>query len=283
MNNIFILTTQRCGSTWLFDYVRSLDGVNVRAEAVTFENLGLIGSRYPIDITCPDSTDRIDIYPIRFRIKGEPFLSAFLTLRNQIIRLYKNVNIRNGIPNNKTDLSPVAYVEKFHPEFFGFDTRKFLRRIVKNNIKPVWIVAVRDPVESIISHREYQIRNPKWYKSSKGAKALELYERSYRSILELTKRCSCIVVDYSEMVGAPGEAAVRIAQYLRENNCLSSNCDGNLKHPSLARDSKRQNGFVGNESSGTRSLQQKHKTFLRMNAKTIAKCNAMYEEIRNSK
>jgi len=193
---ILLVTTQRCGSTWLLDLLRYHNRISFPEKADIFQCLQLKGNRYPVDLVrtapAPGYTP-IDLYSRQpwWRFHRHRLSSPAVYLPD-----------RGGIKES----SPAYLVEKLHPEFFRFKTAKFLEKVAE--LEPDYgevtlIILTRDPVSSLGSHLSYQKRNPSWYGNYKDARLVELYRRSYRALAELRHGRRAPFVEYRALLENP--------------------------------------------------------------------------------
>ena len=181
-----MLTTPRSGSTWFVDAIRCHPGIQFWPNAAIYTHLSLIGRRYPRDLSGgTDATYDIEVTRGKWEKIPDFYVPETLT--------------GTGL---ETEPDKNYAIEKCHPEFFGFKTHKFLRKIEKlenQGIEIKMIYLVRDPEASFNSFMNYQHRNPTWYPSVRGRKLATYMDRSFASILEAAGRFPGLVTDYSDI------------------------------------------------------------------------------------
>lgn len=199
-NLVLLITTQRCGSTWLLDLIRCHPRVGMLKKASVFAKLGLNGFRYPQGMTNRENGLELELYSHLGMAKAarRPYWNK--NLWRHVLRRPAVVKIPDpGEPLSAPDRFDIG-IEKLHPEFYRFDSSKLIRRInrLKTRYDKVHILLVsRSPLAAIGSHFSYRKRNPAWYAQYSDHQVLELYKKSHRSLLEIQSGCACKYLDYA--------------------------------------------------------------------------------------
>ena len=199
---ILLVTIQRAASTYYFDLIRSIGGVDFLSESYIYNELLLEGNRYPIDL-CENGKSNFEIRSSKLfgvGIGKKFFVRAKFVLRKNI----RWKRLPGKSPINKSE-NYGCLVEKIHPEFFNFNTQLFLGRLEllsqKYEIFPIYVV--REPLAALRSHISYQKRNKSWYSGFGGGKAIDFYNRSFKVLKELNDARPGVVVDYEDIVRNP--------------------------------------------------------------------------------
>lgn len=195
--NILIqLTTERCGSTLLFDALRCHPGIYMHQSAVIQKSLvlGRYG-RYPVGLL------------------GGPRCAYEIELSGG--QRVKIPNFDSGGISGLT-AEPRYAIERIHPHFFGYDSDSFRSNIAvlerQSNVRVVY--QVRDPRSAIVSHLRYQERDPKWHGGQTEGKVVEHYRKMYETILDACCLRRGLVVSYDELAASLEQTVVKVFEYL---------------------------------------------------------------------
>ena len=145
---LLLVTTQRSGSTLLYDSLRYMPFFSMLEGWDFFRLMGIEKGRcrYPIDLLV-DSGDRIN--------------NSGRSLR--FVRPVPGWDGTQWHPSERTQ--KVHHLEKIHPHFVDYNSASFLHTLqrLRTFVDVKVIYLIRDPVNSVYSHTSYQRRNPEWY------------------------------------------------------------------------------------------------------------------------
>lgn len=182
---VLIVTTQRSGSTWLFDALRAHPCLEMVRLASVFEVLGLRGRRYPRDLSnAPEATRWVEVSALRWQ---------------RVVDFTARVGSDLTLPRPSM---PQTAVEKLHPEFFDCDVPRFLARVaaVERRAEVRFIYQVRDPSSSLGSFLKYKERAPTWYAHVPPEAAAAHFRRDFEAIRRLLVERPGLVLDYRNMM-----------------------------------------------------------------------------------
>jgi len=193
-NLIILLTTQRSGSTWLLDILRSHPNISFEKSYKIYRDIEGIFNRYPGHMLCRDlkRSIEIEISPNRF--------------------VY--------IPNLKVNAEKLTihnfYIEKTHPVFFKNDYQAIIDRF-KNlsktyNLKIVY--QVRGPISSMKSFLDYQKRDPNWSKGIDKNTVLKNYTGSIQCMQKIFKIFPGKIITYEQLFNNTKETITNIYKYI---------------------------------------------------------------------
>ncbi len=177
---LLLVTIHRSASTTLFDILRGHPDVFFEPTAKLWQDAGLRGRRYPLDLSNGPTAD--------LAIEVEPGVGALIPLASGQVR------------------NPSIAIEKAHPQFFDFDANTFadhleqLERDAPYGIDLVY--GIRNPVDAMWSMIEYQQRNSLWYQFLKPEAVPDFIERSLVEIEALHRRIPGPILDYSDITQA---------------------------------------------------------------------------------
>ena len=143
-NILIMLTTQRSGSTWLFDTLRADPAIDVLEKELLFTFLGIDhANRYPYDLE-DENSGKI--------IKN----NAKKSIRIPEMKITDETRqIVSGYSRS------VYCIEKLHPHFskelFTLFISRFNELVNNKNVKIIY--SIREPVESLYSFVNYQTRS----------------------------------------------------------------------------------------------------------------------------
>lgn len=264
-NFLVLLTTQRSGSTWLFDLLRTMEGVSVHPSAKFWELLCLKGRRYPRDLSseCLDSihTEKIEVLPGQFE---------YITPRST---------------STCDEVSDQYFIEKMHPHFINFKFRKFAKIVNKNRLKEVkFLVHLRNPLDSIFSFMNYQKRR-NWYENYKGVGIVRLFQND---LLFIEKLINCFPKDmvylssYEEMNRDTISYLADIEDFLwPEAGTTKSSAHAYEKIIAGNRrdvGGKPSSGFVASEEEKEQNRKE-FEDFVKKYDSEVVKCNRLFERI----
>lgn len=196
-----MITPPRSGSTWFADAIRCHPGINFSNTSVVFQELGLIGRRYPRDLSAgEDAGQSIEVTP----------------------GCWEEVPDFTFLPEASNDTVPQFdsnkyAIEKIHPEFFDFDTKTFLKQLVKlenSGVEIKLIYLLRDPDDCIRSFMAYQARNPTWYSGLGKQELLKYMDQTFASMLELANQRPGLVVNYFQVHANIRDELKKVYQFL---------------------------------------------------------------------
>jgi len=266
-NFFIVLTSPRSGSTWFSDAIRCHPMIQYSAYGVVYALLGLSGRRYPRDLTDGvDAMQTIEVLPFQW---GK--IPSFNSLEG-----YK-------LPADESFL-----IEKCHPEFFGFDTVKFINKIEQlktGNVKIKFIYQVRDPEATIVSFMNYQERNPKWYPSLNGGDLAAYMHKTFASIHELALQEPGLIVDFADIMGDLESVLKRVYSHVwpalrPAEDTYIHNILHNAKE-STARHRRPQSTFLGEKTGSIKGGGNKYEDFFDQYRDDIKKCYDSYEALLN--
>lgn len=190
-----LLGPERCGTTWVFDVLRSLPGASQMASRLIYDTLGATGNRYPIDLVNIERNGEA----IEFGDRRGGFLPS---LRSR---------------SNPRPAGGLLAVEKVHPSAMQFDPVAFRLGIQRlaGKTGPVHVVAlVRQPVDSFRSFRAYQ-EHAGWQSDLIPDEVAQLFAESLR-MMKLVQQDfpDAIVVTYEQLVANPVQGFTRIGNRL---------------------------------------------------------------------
>lgn len=198
---LIIITPPRSGSTWFADAIRCHPAIKFWKTSVVFQELGLIGRRYPRDLSAGgESGQSIEVTP---RCWDE--IPDFTYLPEA-----------SDHPVPQIDSSKYA-IEKIHPEFFDFDTKTFLKKLAKledSGVEIKLIYLLRDPDDCIRSFMAYQGRNPTWYSGLGKQELLKYMDQTFASVLELVNQRPGLVVNYCQVHANIRDELKRVYEFL---------------------------------------------------------------------
>ncbi len=181
---LILLSSHRSGSTWLSDAIRCHPFVEYPPQVLLYEELGIDGRRYPIDLSdCADGVYEIEVQP---------------GVWNKIPRFDVSSDLAASL--QKVKQKPYA-IEKCHPCFFNFDTQVFLDKIehlksLGTEVKLVYLV--REPKSLMTSFMNYQQRKPAWYRNLIGEKLVLFIEQTYEHIHHVSNQLPGLILDYGD-------------------------------------------------------------------------------------
>jgi hypothetical protein len=193
---ILQITTQRSGSTWLLDLLRSHPDVTFTAHSHNLNKINEIWNRYPGGLTSENKNN------------------------NQLIEIRQG--IYNFIPNfnskHITFFQTKYFIEKIHPFFFNFNIKN-ITNILKqlrnkfDNVKLIY--QTRDPQSSLSSFVNYQKRDPTWAAHLKtNNDVLESYLSNLKSINDIQNYFPGIKILYKDLKEDTKSTLLKIYDYL---------------------------------------------------------------------
>ena len=194
---LLIVSPQRSGSTLLLDVLRGLPGIALARSAVLWERLGLLGRRYPRDLS-----GALTNTPRRF-IEIRPGRLA-------LVPTYETATPANAMHG------PRWWIEKLHPHFFGGDAAAFNRRL--HGLGPgetLLLLHVRQPDTVLQSHLDYQARRQDWYPDMDQRGWLPHILSAFEALVELRSAWpTTLVTTFDELVQERGALLDRVAAHL---------------------------------------------------------------------
>ena len=267
---VILLTNPRSGSTWLFDALRCHPAIYAHPSAVIYERLGLVGRRYPRDLSnglqaklnievTPGQWKRIPIFAVD---EGQRFVPA------EVMQ------------------EPYA-IEKCHPHFFKHDVQALLRNIseLEKKASVRILYQVRDPKSSMVSFLRYQERNPSWNPHISQEQLPQHMRRIYDSILRTALGHSGLVVDYAELISDFRTTTVRVLDYLWPGKTSAANGWGaeliDLMAVATARDKRIAEGtpFLGGRPGPISGNDGDYEHFFSAYAEEVDRCYQAYRSL----
>ena len=193
-DNLVILCNQRAGSTWLLDTLRAHPAISMDESGGFFHYFDLDGSRYPVDLSNQrdDNTQRVEVLPRRY-FRVPDFTIPGFPEHDQCIPQYR--------------------IEKVHPEFYRFNTQKFIKKIRAQEQQGKQfkiILLVREPLATLQSFYLYQQRNPKWYGWLAEGELVDFMLKTYQSLAEFKASYGGYLVTYANMFARPHDVVADI-------------------------------------------------------------------------
>jgi hypothetical protein len=187
---VLIHATHRSASTLALEACRSLPGWGLWPSASLWRALGLNGRRFPADLSGgPTGVHEVEVADGQ----GDLLPSA---------------------GEERFSLPRIA-VEKFHPEFFGYDVDPFIERVkgLDRSLEgAVSVISlVRDPLQTMWSMAEYKSRNPRWYRNLDPVDIPSLIRDSIESIDRVHEAVGGSIVTYDDITGASPAFASSLA------------------------------------------------------------------------
>lgn len=268
---LLLLTNPRSGSTWFFDALQSFPGVDFDRRARLFRSLCASGRRYPLDLTNgPDG-----VKDVEFDWWNWGKVPVF--------------DVSSGTGHAPERLTRETWsVEKFHPEFFGFNAEDFLKSvsILENKgVRVAVVYHVREPRASFSSFLNYQERNPQWYKRTKGKRLADLLLGTYRSMFEIADRRPDLVVDYGDMIADLPGVLQRVHFRLWENPDASEKDFVERMTRAVAEATSRKKRvavgtkFLGQKAGPVRGGADKHAGFFAEYDREVARAVEYYDRL----
>ncbi|MEM0966383.1 MAG: sulfotransferase [Verrucomicrobiota bacterium] len=199
---LLLVTTQRSGSTLLFDVLRSNQSITVSHSWKNFRLLGADNARrrYPKDLT-----------------KENGFESDHLEVNPNQYGYMENILL-------KEKCNPIYELEKIHPHFINFSKASILN-LLTTEVNLTVVVMTRKPSSSIQSFINYQER-AHWYWGMSFSEIVKhfLRELSFLKHLEKIDGLKIYKTNYENYLNNFFEENLKIAQFLRvrwENSHLS--------------------------------------------------------------
>lgn len=199
-DNLIILCNPRSGSTWLLDALRCHPKIEIRKSGGLYNAFGLDGKRYPGDLSQQEDAElEIEVLP-----------QVFTKIPNPQIP-------QQGIHQS---LSPTFAIEKIHPEFYHFNTKKFIRQLRKaekkgKNFK--FILLMRPPISAMKSFYSYQKRNPDWYDWMNEKELVNYTLKTFESMALFQQEFGGFVLNYTQFFQRPKKVLRKLYQYIWEN------------------------------------------------------------------
>jgi len=170
--NIIIICYPRTGSTYLLNLLRNHNQISMIKSYNFFSYLGLKGRRYPMDLL--EHGEIIETSPFTYEAILE--------------------NCNGGDIN----------IEKIHPEFYNFNTNKFINKI-QNEIKKghefYFVHCDRDFNDALNSYINYKKRNKAWHTEVKDLK--KYYIASHKSIIDIKNKFGGSYVKFNDLMNHP--------------------------------------------------------------------------------
>jgi hypothetical protein len=265
-NVLIILTSPRSGSTWFSDAIRCHPMIQYCPYGIIYAYLGLSGRRYPEDLSNgPDAIQKIEVLPFKWeKIPNFDPLGGYSPLTAESFLM-----------------------EKCHPEFFHFDTKKIInkiKRLKSKNVRIKFIYQIRDPVASFASFMNYQERNPKWYPSIKGHNLVAYMHKTFAAINELALQEPGVIIDFSSIMIDLESVLRKAYSYiwpLHKQECFNTII--NHAVTTTARHKRPQSKFLGKNTGSIRGVgnKYKYKYFFEQYKNSIQKCYDSYNSLLN--
>lgn len=229
---LLLVTLHRSASTTLFDIFRGHPDVFFESTSSLWNDVGLRGRRYPVDLSNGTSGD--------VAIEVEPGLGALVP----------------ASPGGSR--RPCIAIEKAHPQFFDFEVPEFaahLRSLEGRTSYEISVMyGIRNPLDAMWSMAEYQQRNPAWYRFLDVDSIPSFIERSIVAIDELSTLIPGQIVDYEQTIA--GDFALRAAFAGLNSPPLDDRVFEDARSPfAPAARSRTQSGRFLGEGSGARDRQ----------------------------
>jgi hypothetical protein len=237
---------------------------------VVYRQLGLSGRRYPRDLVCARGAAMdIEVTPGKWR------KIPLFSIREDLPEVIPAFNM----PERR------FAIEKFHPEFYAFDTNAFLQRLEKlesRNYEVRMIYVTRDPIASFSSFMRYQKRNPRWYPTVKGSDLAVYMEKSFASLQYAAERHPGLIIDYSRMVSDLGGTLAWIYNSIwpdqKEPERIFNRHISHAAVKATARDKRSASGttFLGEKAGSVSGGLDETDPFLVENRDIVARCYNSY-------
>jgi hypothetical protein len=227
---------------------------------IIYANLGLSGRRYPEDLSNgPDAIQNIEVLPFKWeKIPNFNLLGSY------------------------NPLAPESFlIEKCHPEFFHFDTKRFInniKRLKNDNVRIKFIYQIRDPEASFVSFMNYQERNPKWYPSIKGYDLVMYMQKTFAAINDLARQEPGLIIDFSSIMIDLESVLHEVYSYIWPLN--KQECFNNIINHAVtttARHKRPQSKFLGKNIGNIRGGGNKYQYFFDKHKHNIQKCYDSYK------
>lgn len=179
---VLLITTQRSGSTLLFDSLRYFPYFEVYYYWDIYRSLGIniTRRRYPKDLsgnTAGRQDHKIEVLPDLFEYMEN------LELKNH------PANFQNG-----------AFLEKIHPHFLEYNADKIKSFALQHQLKIIFLT--RKPLDAIDSFSRYQARNKNWYSNFSQNDVIQHYlkELNFIHSLHLNKDIDSYHTTYDRLL-----------------------------------------------------------------------------------
>lgn len=174
-----LATVPRSGSTWLFDMIRTLPSVYVEPSSTIWDELRLVGRRYPRALGAPGNA-------------GTPMEAS--------------AGVGAVLPTLKgvTNTGSIA-LEKLHPEFFGFTPANLITAMhqyhTRHGTEICLIVLLRNPLEVMWSIARYKQRDPAWYQQLEPDQIPRFVGRCLTVLEGVLDQANAYLIDYRDLFG----------------------------------------------------------------------------------
>lgn len=262
---LLLYSLPRSGSTVLFDALRCHPNIQIRQDRKIVRMLGISGRRYPRDLSNRNG--------------------ASLEIENLSGKMVRIPEFNLG---SKLELERYE-IEKFHPEFIGFNTQKLCDNIAKIKENTKIIYTVRDPRAALTSFMEYQARTGNWYNHLNGGRLVSFMHRTYNGLLEMLRRENGYVVDYGEIKDNTIELLESLYVYLwpEWNNNKEHHIISTESSMAISRRNRAPTPFLGNKIGAVYGNPSKYNSFFRVHRNALKRCyncyNLLLEEGGNAK
>lgn len=181
-NLIIIISPPRCGSTWYGNILRCHPNIDFAKSSSVFQYLGfLYNRRYPLHLSNLEG----NTFPIEATSRGT---IEYIPLSEKACPSLMGL--------------PTFALEKIHPEFYQFNTEKFIYQLgslINSGVRIKMLYLAREPRDAISSFISYKTRSPEWYRHLDNTEVLSYYRDSLKALNELQQEMPGYYCSYDSL------------------------------------------------------------------------------------